>query len=74
MKHLIMGVVKGEDLPSFERLIPITAEKPTHIMEWSNSEDPLYDYRLSQQQIIDIENARSLDLPKNLDLFLTSHD
>ncbi|MEB0226514.1 hypothetical protein [Pseudomonas sp. 10S4] len=74
MKHLIMGVPKGEDFPSFEKQIPITTTKLKLIMGWEKDEDSLHDYRLSEQQITSIEKACSLDLPKNLDLFLTTYE
>lgn len=74
MKHLIMGVPKGEDFPSFEKQIPISTTKLKLIMGWETDEDSLHDYRLTEQQIIGIEKACSLDLPKNLELFLTSYD
>lgn len=72
MKHLIMGVPKGQDFPSFEKIILITLAELKVIMGWKNDTDLLHDYRLTPQQIIDIEKACSLELPDHLDLFLTS--
>ncbi|MBK5549965.1 hypothetical protein JFU49_06675 [Pseudomonas sp. TH03] len=74
MKHLIMGVPKGEDFPSFEMQTPITTSELKSIMGWENDEDSLHDYRLTEHQIMRIEKACSLELPKDLELFLTSHD
>ena len=74
MKHLIMGAPKGEDFPSFEKQIPISTNELKRIMGWEKDEDSLHDYRLTEQQIIDIEKACSLERPKNLELFLTSYD
>lgn len=74
MKHLIMGVPKGEDFPSFEKQLPITTTELKSIMGWEKEEDSLHDYRLTEHQIIGIEEACSLEFPKDLELFLTSHD
>ncbi|MGH8328881.1 MAG: pyocin S6 family toxin immunity protein [Pseudomonas fluorescens] len=74
MKHKIMGVPKGEDFPSFEKQIPIATTELRLIMGWENDEDLLHDYRLTGQQILGIEKACAMELPKHLDLFLTSHD
>ena len=74
MKHLIMGVPKGEDFPSFEKQIPIATTELKLIMGWANDEDPLHDYRLTDQQVLGIEKACAMELPKNLELFLTSSD
>lgn len=71
MKHIIMGVPKGEDFPSFEAEIPITLPELTKIMGWADEGDCIYDYRLTAQQITEIESVCSLALPKDLDLFLT---
>ena len=74
MKHRIMGVKKGEDFPVYERDISISIAKLTVIMGWIEDEDCLHDYRLTESQIVDIEKASSLDLPRNLDLYLTSQN
>jgi hypothetical protein len=42
-------------------------------MGWQNNNDRLFDYRLTEQQIHDIEQACSLELPKHLELFLTTY-
>ncbi|KAA0996738.1 hypothetical protein FQ192_02925 [Pseudomonas sp. ANT_J12] len=72
MKYLIMGVPKGEDFPSFEKQIPITTIELQLIMGWVSDEESFHDYRLTESQILKIEKACSLELPKDLDLFLTS--
>lgn len=74
MKQLIMGVPKGEDFPSFEKQIFVEITELSLIMGWENDVDPLHDYRLTHQQIIAIEKACLIDLPKDLDYFLTSND
>ncbi|MEJ5061708.1 MULTISPECIES: hypothetical protein [unclassified Pseudomonas] len=72
MKHRIMRVKKGEDFPVYEGDISIALAKLTVIMGWIEDEVCLHDYRLTESQIVDIEKASSLDLPRNLDLYLTS--
>ncbi len=69
-----MGVKSGEDFPLYEKQIPIATAELKVIMGWIEEEEILHDYRLTEHQILDIEKACSLDLPKNLDLYLTSNN
>lgn len=71
MKHVIMGVSDGEDFASYEKEIPASVEDLKAIMGWAKDEDCVYDYRLTAEQINAIEQLCSLELPKNLELFLT---
>lgn len=73
MKFILMGVPEGEDFPSFEKEIPIAFTDLALIMGWKNEEDPLHDYVLTEQHITAIEKACVIELPKNLDFFLTSY-
>ena len=73
MKFILMGVPEGEDLPSFEKQIPIAFTDLALIMGWKNEEDPLHDYLLTEQHITAIEKSCVIELPKNLDFFLTSY-
>lgn len=73
MKFIVMGVSEGEDFPSFEKEIPIELTDLALIMGWKNEEDPLHDYLLTEQHITAIEKACVIELPKNLDFFLTSY-
>lgn len=72
MKHRIMGVQPGEDFPLYEQTISIATTDLKLIMGWESDEDPLHDYRLTVQQITDIEKAGAMSLPRNLELYLTS--
>ncbi|MGE8067822.1 hypothetical protein [Pseudomonas sp. NPDC089569] len=71
MKHRIMGVKKGEDFFSYEKQIPVATEELKVIMGWKSDEDSLHDYKLTENQIIDIEIACSIELPRHLVLYLT---
>ncbi len=72
MTHRIMGVKTGEDFPLYEQTISIATLDLKRIMGWRDDEDSLHDYKLTSQQIIDIEKACALSLPPDLDLYLTS--
>ena len=72
MKHKIMGVVDGDDFATYETTLGIDGEALAKIMNWSQKEDHLYDYELSAVQIEALEKACSIELPRNLLLFLTS--
>ena len=41
------------------------------IMGWEKDDDYVYDYRLTSEQISAIEQLCSLELPRDLELFLT---
>lgn len=71
MKHVIMGVPQGEDFASFEKEIPVSVADLKLIMGWVKDDDCVYDYRLTAEQISAIEQLCSLELPKDLELFLT---
>lgn len=74
MKFIVMGVPEGEDFPSFEKEIPIALTELAFIMGWKNDEDPLHDYLLTAQHIAALEKACLIELPGNLNFFLTSYD
>ena len=71
MKHVIMGVPEGEDFASFEKEIPVSDADLKLIMGWEKDDDYVYDYRLTSEQISAIEQLCSLELPRDLELFLT---
>jgi hypothetical protein len=71
MKHVIMGVPQGEDFASFEKQIPVSVADLKPIMGWVKDDECVYDYRLTAEQISAIEQLCSLELPKDLELFLT---
>lgn len=71
MKHVIMGVPEGEDFASFEKEIPASVADLKLIMGWEKDDDYVYDYPLTSKQISAIEQLCSLELPRDLELFLT---
>ena len=71
MKHVIMGVPEGEEFASFEKEIPVSVADLNLIMGWEKDDDYVYDYRLTSEQISAIEQLYSLELPRDLELFLT---
>lgn len=71
MKHMIMGIPKNEDFPTFELKLVIPTEKLSALMGWQNENDWMFDYRLTLEQITEIEKLIPQKLPVDLDLFLT---
>jgi len=71
MRHMIMGIPKNDNFPTFNVELPLTAETLKPIMNWETDNEIFFDYQLTPQQINDIEAATSLTFPKELDLFLT---
>ncbi|UZE87457.1 MULTISPECIES: hypothetical protein [Pseudomonas] len=72
MKHKIMGVVDGDDVASYEKTLCIDTQALAKIMNWTKEENYFYDYELNISQITELEDACSIELPRNLLLFLTS--
>ncbi|MCU1779941.1 MULTISPECIES: pyocin S6 family toxin immunity protein [unclassified Pseudomonas] len=74
MKHVIMGVLPNEDFASFEKELSLSTQELMEIMGWSQPEDCVFDYPLTEEQTLKIEKACALKLPNHLDLFLSSHE
>ena len=72
MKHRVMGVKRGEDFPLFHQTLAITSSDLTRVMGWESEEESQHDYRLTEQQVIDIEEACAISLPRHLDLYLST--
>lgn len=72
MKHKIMGVMDGDDFASYEKTLCIDTQALAKIMNWTKEENYFYDYELNTSQITALEAACSIELPRNLSLFLTS--
>jgi hypothetical protein len=70
MKHVVYGVPSGEDFPTYEQELPLSLDELTVIMAWTERDDYVFDFRLTAQQIKDIEEMSSLEFPKDLDLYL----
>lgn len=71
MKHVIMGVVEGEEFASFEKAVPASLDDLKSVMGWVNDDDHFYDYRLTSEQVRAIEQLCGFKLPSDLELFLT---
>ena len=74
MNHSIMGVLPNEDFASFEQALPLSTQDLMDLMGWEKLEDCVFDYLLTEEQVLKIEKAIALKLPTHFDLFLTSHD
>ncbi|WP_431495482.1 DUF7683 domain-containing protein [Pseudomonas brassicacearum] len=72
MKHKIMGVIAGDDFASYEKMLCIDTQALAKIMSWTKEENYFYDYELNTSQIEALEDECSIELPRNLLLFLTS--
>ena len=72
MKHTVMGIYEGDDLASYENVLPIKSEELAVLMGWKDQEDYVYDYQLTKDQITAIEQACSVSFPSDLILFLTT--
>lgn len=70
LSHMIMGFRPDDDFPCLEKNLPISTIDLVPIMGWQNDNDCVFDYRLTEQQVRDIERSCSLKLPEHLELFL----
>jgi hypothetical protein len=72
MKHEIKGVMDGDDFASYEKTLCIDTQVLAKIMNWTKEEDYFYDYELNNSQIKAVESECSIELPRDLVIFLTS--
>lgn len=72
MKHQVMGVKRGEDFPLFQQTLSIATSDLKIVMGWENEQEFQHDYRLTEQQIIEIETSCAITLPRDLDLYLST--
>jgi hypothetical protein len=70
MRHVVYGVPSGEDFPTYEQELPLSLDDLTIIMEWTD-DDHVFDFRLTAQQIKDIQDMSSIKFPEDLDLYLS---
>lgn len=74
MTFSIMGFRPGEDGLVFEQEINLYVTDLIPVMSWKDSPDCIgADYHLSATQVREIEHLASIELPKDLDLYLTSY-
>jgi len=72
MMHEIMGCNYNEDIPVYEIQLSIKLPELKLIMGWEYDDDCAADYELTPAQIKAIEVSGNIELPKGLDLFLTT--
>jgi hypothetical protein len=72
MIHEIMGFEYNTDTPVYEVVLPLKRLELQKIMGWKYDDDCAADYELTPEQIKAIEVAGNMELPKGLDLFLTT--
>lgn len=72
MKHYVTGYKPNKDEQVFKVRIPLSLSELRGIMQWTDDGDCVFDNEMSELHRQKIENACSIDLPKNLDLFLTT--
>ncbi|RJG12407.1 hypothetical protein D3879_03695 [Pseudomonas cavernicola] len=75
MTYEVYGIPANSDLAVFETDLPSTVNTETlaSIMGWESEEDAFLDYRLTPEQISDIEHLATIELPKELALYLSCH-
>ena len=72
MKHKIMGAIDGDDFASYENTLCIDTQALAKIMNWTEEKSYFYDYALNTSQVEALERSCSIELPRNLLLYLTS--
>lgn len=73
MRHVVKGVVPGEDFASFSKGLDVPLPVLKSIMSWRSDEDSIYDYQLSSEQVAGIEKACSMIFPQGLDYYLACY-
>lgn len=69
----VIGFESGEDDLKYQQDIPLTREDLMVIMPWKEEGDWVYDWRLTEQQIVEIQKLCPFQLPMGLDLYLSCH-
>jgi hypothetical protein len=71
MKHFITGYKSSEDTLVFKQEIPLILADLKSIMGWQEDDQCAHDHKLNDQQVSVIESMGALNLPKDLELYLT---
>lgn len=74
MKHFITGYPDNSDIQVFKQEIPVKLETLKLIMEWEDEGRCVFDHKLTKSQASDIESAGKINLPDDLELYLTCED
>ena len=72
MKHYITGYNIGEDTQIVKILLPLRLAELREIMSWPDDSFSAYDNELDEIQARKIGEASGIQLPYELDLFLTT--
>lgn len=72
MKHFITGYASGSDTQIFKIKLELNLSNLVLIMGWTDEGDCVFDHELPPDKIAEIEKAGGVELPKLLDLFLTT--
>lgn len=72
MKHYITGYNIGEDTQVFKVRLPLQLAELREIMQWPDDSYCVYDNELNDALAQKIGKLSGLDLPYELDLFLTT--
>ncbi|TVT80593.1 hypothetical protein [Pseudomonas sp. H3(2019)] len=71
----VMGFNPGKDELVYEQSFDLSVADLTPIMHWVDASDCIgVDFPLSKTQAAKIADLASIELPQNLDFFLSSHD
>ncbi|RJG12408.1 hypothetical protein D3879_03710 [Pseudomonas cavernicola] len=75
LKYEIHGAPENSDLAVFETNPPstVTTEALMPIMGWQSEEDAVSTYLLSAEQTKAIESLAAIELPKDLELYLSCY-
>lgn len=73
MTFEVIGFASGEDDLRYQQDIPLSREELTVIMPWKEEGDWVYDWRLTEHQIIEIQKLCPFQLPVDLDLYLSCY-
>ncbi|WP_339526988.1 hypothetical protein [Pseudomonas sp. EL_65y_Pfl2_R96] len=76
LKFQIYGIPENGDLAVFEVDLPrsVTTDALMPIMAWHEEEDAMESHPLSAGQVTAIESLAMIELPKELMLYLSSHE
>ena len=71
----ILGFQKGKDELVYEREIGLSVSDLMPIMHWSKSDDCIgADFKISPDQAAEISALETINLPAELDLYLTGYE
>jgi hypothetical protein len=70
----VIGFNPGKDEPVYEQNIDLSVAALTPVMRWTDASDCIgVDFLLTVIQAAEIADLASIELPEDLDLFLSAH-